>query len=234
MNEPSNPLRPLSSLEISGAICARVIHDLSNLVSGIMGNAEYAQSADANPASLQKALQAISLSANNAGKLLGQCLPIQQLIYREAFPYDAAEQAADIAEAAYLAPGWHVTAPPPVGGTINVQSRWLSAAVWQIARETQSSGGDVEFLCGPAVFPVVWSGPNSNIGQPVQLFQITLRYRGDEPLLPNGAPPSAERFALFAAHEIIRRFKGQIHSRPKPPARQEISILLPLTPAPSA
>ena len=39
MNETQHSVTPLSSLEISGAICARVIHDLANLVSGIMGNA---------------------------------------------------------------------------------------------------------------------------------------------------------------------------------------------------
>src|ERR1700728_3863221 len=140
MDEPASTFRPLSSLEISGAICGRVIHDLSNLVSGIMGNAEYAQRADADPASLQKALQAISLSANNAGKLLGQCLPLQQLVRRDAFPYEAAEQAADLAEAASLSPGWRVNAPPKLSGQISVQSSWLTAAVWQIARETEASG----------------------------------------------------------------------------------------------
>ena len=94
MNEPTRNIRPLSSLEISGAICGRVMHDLSNLISGILGNAEYAQNPDADPATRQKALEAISLSANNAGKLLGQCLPLGQLVSRDAFPYEAAEQAA--------------------------------------------------------------------------------------------------------------------------------------------
>ena len=229
MNEPTRNIRPLSSLEISGAICGRVIHDLSNLISGILGNAEYAQNPDADPAIRQKALEAISLSANNAGKLLGQCLPLGQLVSSDAFPYEAAEQAADIAEAACLAPGWRVNPPGELTGQINVQSMWLTSAVWQIARATESSGGELEFVCGPAIFPVVWSGPNPNIDQPAQLFQINLRYRGNEQLIPNGSPVSPERFGLLAAQEIVRRFKGQIHSRPKPPGRQEITILLPLT-----
>jgi hypothetical protein len=229
MSDHMHPIRPLSSLEVSGAICARVIHDLSNLVSGILGNAEYAMNPDVDPAGLQKALQAISLSANNAGKILGQCLPLQQLIFRDAFPYGAGEQAADIGESACLAPGWQVIPPAALDGEIMVQSNWLTAAVWQFARETQSMGGEVEFACGPAVFPVVWSGPNLSGDKNVNLFQITLRYRADEPLYTESAKISAERFALLAAHEIIKRFRGQIHLRPKPPGRQEITILLPLT-----
>src|SRR6185312_14736408 len=80
----ASAITPLSPLEISGALCARVSHDLSNQVSGILGNAEYAQRGDADPADLQKALEAITVAANNAGQLLGQCLPLQQLISREA------------------------------------------------------------------------------------------------------------------------------------------------------
>jgi hypothetical protein len=228
MNETQHSVTPLSSLEISGAICARVIHDLANLVSGIMGNAEYAQRGDANSANLQKALQAITLSANSAGKLLGQCLPLQHYISRSAFPYPIAELAADIAEAACLAPGWTVNAPPPLTGDVSVQPRWLTSAIWQLAREAEVTSGEINFLCGPAVFPVVWSGTSLNGSQPSQLFQITLSYKSDHQLLSNGAAISPERFALLAAHEIIRRCKGQIHSRPKPPGRQEISILIPL------
>jgi hypothetical protein len=222
------PFAPLSPLEISGALCARVIHDLSNHISGILGNAEYAQSGDADPANLQKALQAITLSANNAGKLLGQCLPLQQFIAREAFPYPAPEQAADIAEAAGLAPGWRVNAPPRLTGEIRVQPRWLTSAVWQLAREADTQHGEIDFACGPAVFPVVWSGQNPNAQQSIELFQITLRYRADQPLFENGVKINPERFALCAAHEIIRRLKGQILTHPKPPGRQEIFVLLPL------
>ena len=35
MNDTESATTSLSALEISGAICARVIHDLSNLISGI-------------------------------------------------------------------------------------------------------------------------------------------------------------------------------------------------------
>jgi hypothetical protein len=228
MNDPNFSITPLSSLEISGAISARVIHDLSNLISGIMGNAEYAQGENTDPATVQKAIQAISLSANSAGKLLGQCLPLQQLISRETFRFEAAEQAALIAEAAGLAPGWQVNAPETLTGEIAVQPRWLIASVWQIARETETSNGEVSFACGPAIYPVVWSGPNPNPSQPVQLFQITLSYRGAQPLFTNGVTVNPDRHALLAAQELIRRCKGQIHARPKPPGRQEISVLLPL------
>jgi hypothetical protein len=228
MNQPNSPTNPLSPLEVSGALCARVIHDLSNLLSGIIGNAEYAQRPDADPAGLKKALEAISLSANSAGKLLGQCLPLQQFIVRSAFPFDTVEQAATIAEAAGIAPGWRVTVAPKLTGQVAVQPRWLTAAVLQIARETETSQGEIQFVCGPAVFPVVWSGSNPNFSQPLQLFQITLTYRGDQPLFPLSGQINPERLPLLAAHELIKRFKGQIHSRPKPPGRQEISILLPL------
>src|SRR5277367_4779190 len=89
---------PLSALEISGAICARVIHDLSNLTSGIIGNAEYAQGDAVTPENLQKGLHAISLSANAIGKLLGQCLALQRLVSAEAAPVDADEMARRITE----------------------------------------------------------------------------------------------------------------------------------------
>ena len=225
---PAASVAPLSTLEISGAISAKVIHDLSNLISGIIGNAEYAQNAAADPASLQKAIRAISLSAYSAGKLLGHCLPLQKLVTGEAFDYESPEMAACIAESAGLASGWRAHVPANLRGQVRVQPRWLTAAVWQIARETEVHGGDVEFACGPAVFPVAWRGPQSNLDRPIDLFQITLHYRSDHPLFSSDGPLNPERFGLLAAFELIRRMKGQLQALPKPPGRQEISILLPL------
>src|ERR1700677_4338352 len=124
--EVAAPTAPLSALEISGAICARVIHDLSNLTSGIIGNAEYAQNAGANPENLAKALKAISLSANSAGKLLGQCLPLQRLVSAEAADIDTDDMARRIAESAALAPGWQAGATARLTGQIRVQPRWLT------------------------------------------------------------------------------------------------------------
>lgn len=219
---------PLSALEVSGAISARVIHDLSNLISGMVGNAEYALNPAADPASVQKAIRAIGVSANAAGHLLAKCLPLQQLIFREAFPFDVSELAPIIAEAASLAPGWHVAEPVALAGQVRVQPRWLSAAIWQLARETDASGGEMEFASGPVVFPVRWQGTNPNLERPLQFFQITLRYRSDHALFSNEGPISPDRFPLLAAYELIRSIKGQVQERPKPPGRQEISVLIPL------
>src|SRR5579863_911372 len=201
---------PLSALEITGAICSRVVHDLSNLVTGIVGNAEYAQNPEVNPAEVQKAMQAISLSANAAGKMLGQCLPLQLLVGKETFPFDTSELALIIAEASGLAPGWRVAEPAPLTGQVKVQPRWLTAAIWQIARDTESNGGEVSFASGPAVFPIVWHGVVANASCPPDLFQITLRYRSDRPLFNKDGPVNPDRFGLLAASELIRRFKGQI------------------------
>lgn len=225
--EAPAPVAPLSSLEISGAISARAIHDLSSMIAGIIGNAEFARNA-ADHASLQKAIQAISVSANAAGKLLGQCLPLQKLVSSEAFPYDCRDLAAIIAESAGLAPGWRTAVPPALRGQVRAQPRWLSAIVWQIARDSDVPGGEIDFSCGPAVFPVVWRGLQSSIESQLELFQITLRYRSDEPLFSADGPLNPERYGLLAASELIRRMKGQLQARPKPPGRQEISILFPL------
>lgn len=219
---------PLSALELSGAVCARVLHDLSNMVSGIVGNAEYASRANPDSEEFRKAIQSISTSANSAGKLLGQCLPMQQALYKEAFSYDVSEQMDRIAESANLAPGWRVAAVPGLPGQIRVQPRWLTGAIWQLARETMSNRGEIEFACGPVMFPLVWHGPNPNQDRPLDLFQVTLCYRADQPLVTPDNPVNPERPGLLAAYELVKRFKGQIHLRPKPPGRQEIAVLIPL------
>jgi hypothetical protein len=228
MNDLEFKNSPLSALEVSGAISTRIIHDLSNLVGGIVGNAEYAATSANDPDAVQKAIQAIIQSANSVGKMVGQCLPLQRYISGDAFPYDTIELAHIIAESRMFAPDWRITVPPALKGQVAIHPRWFTAAVWQIIRETQSSQGEIEFTSGPMVFPVVWRGPQSNQGRPVELFQILLRYRSDAPLLPGENMVTPERPGLFAACELIRVFKGQIQCRPKPPGRQEISVLLPL------
>ena len=233
MNEPTNfppaqTTTPLSALEIAGAICALVIHDLSNHVSGIVGNAEYATHVMNDPERLQKAIQGISQAAHLAGKLLEQCLPLQRQVATSSFPYETAQQAELIAETRGLAPGWRIISPAGLTGSIRAQPRWLAAALWQIVRETEAEQGEIEFACGPAVFPLVWRGAGANPGRPPALFQITLRYRAGQTLLPADGPISPDRPGLLAAHELIHLAKGQIHCRSLPPGRQEISVLIPL------
>jgi hypothetical protein len=226
------PLRatPMSALEIVGAVSAKVLHDLANLVSGIIGNAEFAEKMTSDAAALQKALQAVSTAANAAGKVLGGCLPLQLSIAGSLVPYDVGEMAANIAESSGLVPGWRASIAPALTGHIKVQPRWLVVAVWQIAQETDVPRGEVEFATGPAVFPIVWHGSHSHPenGRALQLFHILLRYRSEELLAEKVSAVSSDRPGLLAACELIRRFKGEIHFQSKPPGRQEISVLIPL------
>src|SRR3954469_6696813 len=141
MKETAAPNNPLSALEISGAICAKIIHDLSSLIGGIAGNAEYATAKADDPVRLQKALQAITTSANAAGKLLGQCLPLQRLISAETFPVDVRELALHLSEAGSHEEGWRVSVPAEISGHIQVQPVWLSTAIWQLVHETKVSCG---------------------------------------------------------------------------------------------
>jgi hypothetical protein len=221
-------IAPLSALEISGAVSARVIHDLSNLISGIIGNAEYAGQALDNSVGLQKALQAICTSANAAGKLVGQCLPLQHSVSNQTFPFDAAELAEIIAQAASIAPGWRATVPAGLTGQAKVHPRWLASAIWQLALETQADRGEIHFASGLPVFPVAWQGASPNNGRPLHLFQTTLSYRAEDPLVSDEAPVTPERPGLLATVEIIRRFKGQLQFLSNPPGRQEITFLIPL------
>jgi len=221
------PISPLSALEISGAMCAVVVHDLANLISGILGNAEYAQGAETSPENLQKALAAIGQAANSAGKILGRSLPLQRLLSAEAVVIDADELARRICEAATYAPGWRAESTSRLTGQLRVQPRWLIAALWQIACEAQVQRGEIVISCGPSVFPVIWRRRPDSLG-PVDLFQVEFNYRSEEMMFTAGSPVNPERFGLFAASELIRRFRGQIDARPKPPGRQQISVLLPL------
>lgn len=229
MNEFDFQKDPLSPLEVSGAICARIIHDLANTVGGIVGNAEFVADAVAGGTpSSQRAMQAITTSANAAGRLLGQCLPLQRSISGAAFACDTNELSQRIAAANGYAPDWRVKMSEELRGQVNAQGRWLIGAVWQLIRETKVSEGEINFQCGPAVFPVLWRGPNLGQGRPAELFQIHFYYRAEEPLIVGESGTSVERPGLFAASEIVRVARGQIQCRTKTPGRQEISILLPL------
>ena len=227
-SEPKFETIPLSELEIAGAVSAKVMHDLSTLISGIVGNAEYAAKNTNDPAGLAKALEAINSSANAVAMLLGQCLPLQRSISNAALLIDAAEMAERIAEGAGLTPCWRATPPSGLSGQVKVQPRWLAAAIWQLTREVETSRGEFEFSTGPAVFPVSWQGANPNPGRELNLFQINLRYRADEELVTKESHVTPARPSLLAALELIRRCKGQIQFHAKPPGRQEIFVLIPM------
>jgi hypothetical protein len=114
--------------------------------------------------------------------------------------------------------------PPDLNGTARVQPRWLAGAVWQIAIDSQARAGNIDFASGPLTPPLRWRGT----APPASLFQILLRYRAEQPLFNDEGPLVADRLGLFAAWELVRCFKGQIHQRAPGAGQQEIALLIPL------
>ncbi len=151
------------------------------------------------PTASAKAIAAISLSGQQRREIARQCLPLQRLISGEfRLPFRCGgtgghDRRGDVGLASK--PGWRVTIPVGLRGEILAQPRWLTAtaAVWQIAREAGTSGGEIEFTCGPALFPVVWRGSKLRPGPSARFVsnhaQLSLRrnalYAGRGGELPN-------------------------------------------------
>ncbi len=234
---PGNPLEGevrrnapgLSPMEMMGALTVRLIHDLSNHLTILAGNAQVLEMVRDNPERLAKVIDRIKTSATNAGELLDRFARLRQDLRLRSTPHALADCARELPAMNPLNAGWRVESGAGLEGQVSLEPRWIAFAVWQVALLSRAPQGRVLLTAGD--FPADWPSP---VFVPARLrekrlFRCELAWAGPGPWLDEKEAAKPMDLQLATAYEILKIVDGWAHYQFLPGDQHRFNLFFPLT-----
>jgi signal transduction histidine kinase len=228
-DDPQNQLAGgLAPMEIMGALTVRLIHDLTNQLTILAGNAQVLEMVRNNPERLGKVIERIKGSATTAGELLDRFARFRQDLRFRTAPHSTTECLRELDALNPLRGAWTAEVRGELAGRVALESRWVAFAVWQTALQTHAPAGRVVISEGG--FPADWAAPGhvpSRIKER-QLLRCELSWSLPERWLdePEAAKPS--ELALAVVYELIKIVDGWVHYGFEPADRHRFNLFVPL------
>jgi len=226
---PSSPAPGLSPLEMMGALTVRLIHDLSNHLTILGGNAQVLGLIRDDPERLAKVIDRIKSATTNAGELLDRFARLRQELRVRSDPHPVTECAREIAALNPFADGWTVEPSGEPAGRVSLEPRWVAFAVWQVARLGGVAQGRVALTEGS--FPADWPTPGhvpSRLREK-RLFRCELAWAGPGPWLDEQEAAKPMDLQLATAYEIFKIIDGWAHYQFLPGDQHRFNLFFPLT-----
>lgn len=223
------PAPGLSPMEMMGALTVRLIHDLSNQLTILAGNAQVLELVRDNPERLAKVAERIKTSATNVGELLDRFARFRQELRYRAGPHALAECVREIGALNPLKAGWKVEASPGLVESVALEPRWIAFAIWQIAQLGGAPQGRVTLTEGN--FPADWPSPAyvpSRLREK-RLFRCELVWTGPGPWLDEKEAAKPTDLHLATAYEIFKIVDGWGHYQFLPGEQHRFNLFFPVT-----
>lgn len=222
----------LHSMEIMGSLTVRLIHDLTNHLTILAGNAQVLEMVKNNPERLQKVLDRIRTSSAAAGELLDRFAKFRHQLNFKSAPCSPEDCLRDIDTLNPLSPGWVVMPEGQLTGRLEMESRWLAFCIWQAALMTRAPKGSVHLSQGP--FPADWKAPGHvplTIRQE-HLLRCELRWRSPDLWLDEKQAAKPADLNLATVYELVKLVDGWVHYQPLPGGTDHrFNVFVPQLPA---
>jgi hypothetical protein len=217
------PQTGLSALERQGALMPRFIHEVTNFLVVIAGNAHLAEQAANKPEIQAQSLQAIRQACTAADELIERCAAYQRSLDIDApvTPTIAVRQA--IVAANPAATSWPVVVEGSLKACIRAEPRWLAFSVWQMVRESRAAAGQIKLAeRPPAAFAHIRSFSGCH-----DLFQVEVLWHSGKPLLPETELQKPKRMPIAVVFGLLHWLDGQPFYRFTPPDSHSCLFLIP-------
>lgn len=220
----------LAPLEIMGALMVRLIHDLSNQLTILSGNAQVLDLVRNNPERLDKVIDRIKTSSGQAGELIDRFARFRQELPLRTTPHALTACLGTLEALNPLKPGWRVEVRSELKGRISLEPRWVGFMVWQVALLSGATAGVVALSEGD--FPADWSAPGYAPSRLKErgLFRCESLWRGSGPWLDEKEAAKPSQLDLATVYEIFKIIDGWGHYQFTPPDEHRFNLFLPLTP----
>lgn len=201
----------LGPMEMMGALGVRLIHDLTNQLTVLAGNAQVLEMVRNNPERLSTVIERIKTSTTHAGELLDRFSQFrQQLVYRT--PPHSVEACLGSLDALNPAPGrWQVQVQGPLDARVALEPRWIAFAVWQVAVLSGANQGTVNISVGG--FPAEWTGAG-HVPSRIKtrtLLRCELCWQGPGPWLDEKEAVKPMNLQLALVYELVKIVDGWLH-----------------------
>ncbi|HVR35054.1 MAG TPA: hypothetical protein VMS21_04310, partial [Methylomirabilota bacterium] len=190
MPDPSapSPGEPgLNPLERCGALMSRLLHELTNRITVIAGNAQLVEVCADDPARQSEALQTLIQEADHTGALLDQFAALRREIGTDlpAIPLEQIQRALGAA----LPAGWRLEPWDTPAGGLRFPLSWVSFCARAIATGSGAVEGTLRLSVIPLPAGPQWFGmAPPHVASP-RLFSMEFSYSGGRDLLPQGRKP---------------------------------------------
>jgi len=195
----------LTPMEIMGALTIRLIHDLTNHLTILAGNAQVLEMVRDNTQRLDKVIERIKASSTAAGELLR-----------------------DLATLNPMPGGWLARMPAEIDGRVALEPRWIAFAIWQVALRSEVSAGRVQLSVGD--FPADWQGAGHVPSRLKEgpLLRCELSWESPGPWLDEREAVKPMDLHLAVVYELIKVVDGWVHYRFQPPDQHRFNLFVPL------
>lgn len=227
--EPRKHAAGLPPMEMMGVLMVRLIHDLSNQLTILAGNAQVLEMVRNNPERLGKVIERIKNSSANAGTLIDRFARFRQEMRLRTVPNSLAECLRSLDTLNPLTGGWVVDVRGDLAGEVALESRWVAFAVWQVAILCGVPRGRVTLSAGD--FPADWPAPAyvpSRLREK-QLFRCELAWSRPGPWIDDTEAAKPNDLALATAYEILKIVDGWAHYQYSADAAHRFNLFFPLT-----
>jgi hypothetical protein len=220
-DRPTRSLPP-PPLEQLGALSSLLVHELSNHLCVIAGNATFAQLSLNDPKQLATAVEAIVKASEVATRVLARCGDLRRTAADQLPPGEAAEVVNLLREVRAQHSGWSLEVPEDLTGALRVPSVWVAFAAEQVLLEAGVERGALRVRMVAADQALVPLPPNR------RFLEIRLAYQAAQAFSLKAARGTYERTGLLAAFELVRNCGGKIEGLTPSPSCQEALIYVPL------
>lgn len=219
----------LSPMEMMGVLMVRMIHDLSNQLTILAGNAQVLDLVRGDPERLAKVIDRLKTSSTNVGKLIEQFARFRQDYRYRAVPHALTECLQELEALNPFSSRWKVATVGEMSGQIALEPRWVAFAVWQVALLGGADTGSIQISAGK--FPADWDAPAyvpSRLRQH-ELLQCELRWSGPGPWLEEKEAAKPSDLNLATAYEILKIIDGWAHYKFVPDEQHRFNLFFPLS-----
>ncbi|MBI1177408.1 hypothetical protein GC207_08205 [bacterium] len=226
---PATHAPGLSTMEMMGVLMVRLIHDLSNQLTILAGNAQVLDMVRNNPERLPKVIDRIKTSSTNAGTLIDRFARLRQDIRFRTSPQPLAKCLEEVCAVNPVPNRWTIHSSDELVGSVALEPRWIAFCVWQIALLSRAARGQI--VASEGGFPEDWESPAyaPTRLREGQLLRLEFQWQGPGPWLDEKEMAKPTDLSLAMAYEIFKIVDGWAHYQFQADDEHRFNLFFPLS-----
>jgi hypothetical protein len=214
-------------LELMAALSSFLVHDFSNHLSIISGNAQFAQLVIDDPERVGTALKSIVQAGEMAAELLKRSGDLRRSLKGGFADGEISDLRNLLLRCQAASGGWIIDMPPTLTGRIALPPHWVALVVREMIRETAVQTGTV------TVARIQRPKPSTQSRAPASesyadMVEIRIAYEAGHPFPFAAIRSNCANLALLAAYELILNAGGWANFERSSGNQQQPTLCVPV------
>lgn len=232
----------VQTIEMSGVLISRMIHELSNQLTVVTGNLQIMEMAPDDPALAAKAIASVRQASTALGEVLGRYAGFRRQLRNDSHGCDASDFLKVVTQGPPPEPfehprqsagsdwwtDWQVVAPSSMRGRLPMEARWINYAIWRVAALSGASSGQIQFF-PPGSNPDLRGLSTLITGKRAgDYLHIAVNWTSEKPTLDCQELHKPNSLTLAVVIGLVRWVDGQVGVAFLPPDENRFWISIPM------